>query len=186
MNCGRGTARVNHGRGTGPVSSGQGTGPVSHGQGEQRPSMFFKQNSLATVSHTSGSGQGRPPIKASNGVPIATGSGAPVTQEMSKQKKILTKGWVDRSGDESELQVEDFVKLPMPKLNEIGTKGGKLPVVKGHTGFICNVKFDNPEEDLLDEDEWVFCRCCYVMSHLTCIKFRRCICGFKPLRRDLM
>ena len=83
--------------------------------------------------------------------------------------------------------MEDFVKLSMPKLHEIGNKGGRLPVVKGRSGFmccICNIRFDNPEEDL-DEDEWVFCLCCYIMSHLTCVKVRRCICRFKPMRRDL-
>ena len=183
---GRGGAPV-HGT-VAPVHGSQGgRGRACTPQVSQRPSRFFENGGAPVIVGRGNTSSVRPPVNATNGVP--TTSTVPVTCEQShKPKKILTKGRIDRTGDESELQVKDFVNLPMPKLHELGTKDGKLPVVKGRSRFmccICNVNFDNPEEDL-DEDEWVFCPCCYMMSHSTCIKVRRCICGFKPLRRDLM
>ena len=94
------------------------------------------------------------------------GGGRPTT------KVILEKNRVDRQGDEAEFEDDDVVGVPCPESNEMGKAGEKLPIIKGRSGFIyciCTTKFED-EDDLMGEDEWVFCPQCEVMSHLTCIK----------------
>ena len=77
--------------------------------------------------------------------------------------------------------------MPCPESNKMGKAGEKLPIIKGRPGFICCIcttKFED-EDDLVEEDKWVFCPQCEVMSHLTCIKVRQCICGYKPDKKFL-
>ena len=100
---------------------------------------------------------------------------------------ILQKGRIDRQGDEAEFGDDDVVGVPCPKSNEVGKAGKRLPIIKGRGGFICcicSTKYDD-EDDLVEEDEWVFCPWCEVMSHLTCIKVKWCICGYKPNKKFL-
>ena len=49
-------------------------------------------------------------------------------------KKILTK--VDRTRDESELDMDNFVKLPMPMMDELGKHGDSLPIVPRCSAYI--------------------------------------------------
>ena len=104
------------------------------------------------------------------------GGKAPV----QKKKVMLTKKLPDQT--EAELDLEDMVALLYPKKSELGVVGGPLPVIWGGEGFlccICNLKYDYPN-DLVSEDDWVFCPNCFVMSHVTCLCVRKCICRFKP------
>ena len=76
----------------------------------------------------------------------------------------------------------------MPEKDEVGGVGKVLPVIPGRDGFfcfICEVGYNDPD-DLIDEDQWMFCPLCCVISHASCLKARKCICGFKPNMKDII
>ena len=90
----------------------------------------------------------------------------------------------------AELSAEDRVEIADPCEGEVGQEGRQLPILPGRTGFrccICDITH-GIGEDLLeddDEDHWIFCPRCHVMSHVTCIRVKKCICGFKPLKKHI-
>ena len=50
---------------------------------------------------------------------------------------------------------------------------------------VCEVRYNDPD-DLVDEDQWVFCPQCCVMSHASCLRARECICGFKLKKKHIV
>ena len=94
---------------------------------------------------------------------------APVQQKKKVMLMKLTKKLPDQT--EAELDLNDMVALPYPKKSWLGMVGGPLPVIRGREGFlccICNLKY-NDRDNLVAEDDWVFCPSCFVMLHVTCL-----------------
>ena len=78
--------------------------------------------------------------------------------------------------------------LPMPEKGEVGQVGQILPVIPGRDGFFCSISeagYNDPG-NLVDEDQWIFCPLCCVRSHASCLRTRKCICGFKPNKKDII
>ena len=91
------------------------------------------------------------------------------------------------SKDDKETEEEDILGQSAPKGWELGEPGQCLPIIVGQPLFvcaICNLKH-NDENDFADDDHWVFCPMCKVLSHALCLKMRKCICHFKPNRKHL-
>ena len=89
-----------------------------------------------------------------------------------------------------EFRMEDLVAIPEPMDEEVGQEGSQLPILAGRSGFrccICDITHGSGDDPLEndDEDHWIFCPRCHVMSHVTCIRVQKCICGFRPLKKHI-
>ena len=107
--------------------------------------------------------------------------GKDVQQKRKQMEKLM------QTEDEAcDLSNEDYGPyLPMPEDGEVGQS---LPVIPGRPGFfcsICDVAYNDPD-DLVDEDQWIFCPLCCIMSHASCLMARKCICSFKLNKKDII
>ena len=86
------------------------------------------------------------------------------------------------SHEDNETEEEDLLGQPAPRSGEVGEVGQHLPILSGRPSFlcaICNLTFNN-KDDFREDDGWVFCPLCEVLSHVVCLHAKKCICGFKP------
>ena len=102
-------------------------------------------------------------------------------------RQVLQDAHVARINEEERQRVCNVLSVPSPKEGEMGTKTGYLPKITGHEGFyccLCDTSFGD-DDDVMVDDQWVYCPICFVMSHVSCLKFKPCMCGFKPKRHQL-
>ena len=101
--------------------------------------------------------------------------------------QVLQDARAARINEEERERVCNVLSVPSPKEGEMGTKTGYLPKITGHQGFyccLCDTSFGD-NDDVMVNDQWVYCSICFVMSHVSCLKFKPCMCGFKPKRHQL-
>ena len=101
-----------------------------------------------------------------------------------KKIKALNKKY---SKDDKETEEEDILGQQAPQAGELGESGLCLLIIPGRESLmcaICNLKHNN-KDDFADDDCWVFCPMCEVLSHVLCLRMEKCICGFKPSREAL-
>ena len=99
-------------------------------------------------------------------------------------RQVLQDAHVARINEEERQRVRNVLSVPSLKEGEMGTKTGYLPKITGHQGFyccLCDTSFGD-DDDVMIDDQWVYCPICFVMSHVSCLKFKPCMCGFKPKR----
>ena len=102
-------------------------------------------------------------------------------------RQVLQDAHAARINEEEGERVCNVLSVPSPKEGEMGTKTGYLPKITGHQGFyccLCDTSFGD-DDDVMVDDQWVYCPICFVMSHVSCLKFKPCMCGFKPKRHQL-
>ena len=102
-------------------------------------------------------------------------------------RQVLQDACAAMINEEERERVHNVLSVPLPKEGEIGTKTGYLPKITGHQGFyywLCDTSFGD-DDDMMVDDQWVYCPICFMMSHVSCLKLKPCMCGFKPKRHQL-
>ena len=105
-------------------------------------------------------GRGRPPI--------ATGSKPASKVDIQKALRNIKALNEKYSKHDKETEEDDIVGQPAPGSGELGEPGECLPIIAGRPSFfcaICNLKHRD-ENDFADDDRWVFCPMCEVLSRL--------------------
>ena len=79
--------------------------------------------------------------------------------------------------EEQREKIQSVLSVPSPKQDEVGKKTGALTQIVGHEGYyccLCKTSFGN-DDDIKADDKWVYYPVCYVMSHVSCLKFKPCM-----------
>ena len=100
----------------------------------------------------------------------------------SRPKRQATKkqAIVELSTDDSEFSSDEenpLLAAVAPEKKQLGTKSGKLPLLKQEPYYKCGKCKRKASE--ASQYFWVYCPICLLMTHMHCIE-KGCPCGFKP------
>ena len=102
-------------------------------------------------------------------------------------KQVLSNARKARINEEEKECIQNILSVPSPKQGEVRNTTGALPQIVSHAGYyccLCETSFGD-DDDVMVDDKWVYCPVCFIMSHVSSLKYKKCMCGFKPKRNQL-